>query len=132
MILSIALFLDSPQSHAAVSQEKTIVYYFHGNMRCRTCNKIEAYTKAAITAGFAKELADGSLEIQIVNTDKSENEHFIKDFQLTNRSVVLTRSRGEKLEAWKNLDRIWLLVRKKETFQSYIEDETRAFIKSEK
>jgi phage FluMu protein Com len=132
MILSIALFLDSPQSHAAVSQEKTIVYYFHGNMRCRTCNKIEAYTKAAITAGFAKELADGSLEIQIVNTDKSENEHFIKDFQLTNRSVVLTRSRGEKLEAWKNLDRIWLLVRKKEVFQSYIEEETRTFIAVEK
>ncbi len=132
MMFSTALFLDSPQSQAAVSQKKTIVYYFHGNMRCRTCNKIEAYTKEAITAGFAKELAAGSLEIRVVNTDKSENEHFIKDFQLTNRSVVLALSHEDKVEKWKNLDRIWLLVRKKENFQSYIEEETRTFIESKK
>ncbi len=129
---STSLLLDSPQAHATVSQEKTIVYYFHGNMRCRTCNKIEAYTKEVINTSFAKELSDGLLEIRIVNTDKSENEHFIKDFQLTNRSIVLVRSRGDDLEKWQNLDRIWLLVRKKEAFQSYIDEETRAFMAVEK
>ena len=97
-------------------------------MRCRTCNKIETYTKEAVNAGFAGELRDGLLEIRIINTDKSENEHFIKDFQLTNRAVVLVRSKGEKLGKWKNLDRIWLLVRKKEAFQSYISDELRGFM----
>ena len=129
---STSLLLDSPQAHATVIQEKTIVYYFHGNMRCRTCNKIEAYTKEVINTSFAKELSDGLLEIRIVNTDKSENEHFIKDFQLTNRSIVLVRSRGDDLEKWQNLDRIWLLVRKKEAFQSYIDEETRAFMAVEK
>ena len=132
LAFSSTLFSDSPQAQATVSQEKTIVYYFHGNMRCRTCNKIEKYTKEAINAGFAKELSESLLEIRIVNTDKSENEHFIKDFKLTNRSVVLVQNRGEKLERWKNLDRIWLLVRKKEAFQSYINEETRAFMAVEK
>ena len=128
MTFSTSLFLDLSQSTAAITQEKTIVYYFHGNMRCRTCNKIETYTKEAVNAGFAGELRDGLLEIRIINTDKSENEHFIKDFQLTNRAVVLVRSKGEKLGKWKNLDRIWLLVRKKEAFQSYISDELRGFM----
>ena len=132
LTFSATVFLTSFQSHATVTQEKTIVYYFHGNMRCRTCNKIESYTKDAINAGFVGELADGLLEIRIVNTDKSENEHFIKDFQLTNRSVVLVRSKGDKLEKWKNLDRIWLLVRKKQAFQSYIIEETRAFMAVDK
>ena len=122
------LFLTSLQSQATVTQEKTVVYYFHGNMRCRTCNKIEAYTKEAINLGFAGELANGLLEIRLGNTDKSENEHFIKDFQLTNRSVVLVQNRGNKLEKWENLDRIWLLVRKKEVFQSYINEEIRGFM----
>ena len=122
------LFLTSLQSQATLTQEKTVVYYFHGNMRCRTCNKIEAYTKEAINLGFAGELANGLLEIRLVNTDKSENEHFIKDFQLTNRSVVLVQNRGNKLEKWENLDRIWLLVRKKEVFQSYINEEIRGFM----
>ncbi|MEA1922205.1 MAG: nitrophenyl compound nitroreductase subunit ArsF family protein [Pseudomonadota bacterium] len=128
MTFSISLFLDLSHSQAAITQEKTIVYYFHGNMRCRTCNKIETYTKEAINAGFAGELTDGLLEIRIINTDKSENEHFIKDFQLTNRAVVLVRSRGGQPEKWKNLDRIWLLVRKKEAFQSYINDEIQLFM----
>ena len=128
MTFSISLFSDTSHSQATVTQEKTVVYYFHGNMRCRTCNKIETYTKEAINAGFAGELKDGLLEIRIINTDKSENEHFIKDFQLTNRAVVLVRSRGDKLGKWKNLDRIWLLVRKKEAFQSYINDEIQLFM----
>ena len=132
LAFSSTLFLDLIQARATVSQEKTIVYYFHGNMRCRTCNKIEAFTKEAINSGFVKELADGLLEIRIVNTDDSENEHFIKDFQLTNRSVVLVRNVGDKQKKWKNLDRIWLLVRKKEAFQSYIRDEIRAFMVVEK
>ena len=132
MTFSALLFLDSPKSQATVTQEKTIVYYFHGNMRCRTCNKIEAYTKEAINVSFAGELADGLLEIRLVNTDKSENEHFIKDFQLTNRSVVLVRNRGDKLEKWKNLNRIWLLVRKKEIFQTYVSEEIRLFMAIDK
>ncbi|MCD6534747.1 MAG: hypothetical protein J7L25_11850 [Deltaproteobacteria bacterium] len=130
MTFSTSLFFDSFHSHsqAAVTQEKIVVYYFHGNMRCRTCNKIETYTKEAINAGFAGELKDGLLEIRVINTDKSKNEHFIKDFKLTNRAVVLVRSRGGQLEKWKNLDRIWLLVRKKEAFQSYINDEIQLFM----
>ena len=132
LAFSTTLFLDLYQAHATVAREKTIVYYFHGNMRCRTCNKIETYTKEAINSGFAGELADGSLEIRIVNTDDSENEHFIKDFKLTNRSVVLARSTGGELGKWKNLDRIWLLVRKKEVFQDYISDEIQAFIAVDK
>lgn len=132
LTFSTTIFMTSSQSHATSTQEKTIVYYFHGNMRCRTCNKIEALTKEAVNAGFSKQLADGSLEIRLVNTDKSENEHFIKDFQLTNRSVVLVQNRGDKLEKWKNLDRIWLLVRKKEAFQTYISDELRKFLAIDK
>lgn len=128
MAFSASLFMDLSRSQATITQEKTVVYYFHGNMRCRTCNKIEAYTKETINAGFAGEIKDGLLEILVVNTDKSENEHFIKDFQLTNRAIVLVRSNGDKLETWKNLDRIWLLVRKKKVFQSYINDELRAFM----
>ena len=132
LAFSATVFLATSKSQAEVVEEKTIVYYFHGNMRCRTCNKIETYTKEAINAGFAGELAKGLLEIQIINTDKSENEHFIKDFQLTNRSVVLVRSKEDKPEKWKNLDRIWLLVRKKEAFQSYIREEIQIFMEADK
>ena len=132
LIFSTTVFLTASKSQATVTEEKTIVYYFHGNMRCRTCNKIETYTKEAINTGFAGELAKGLLEIRVINTDKSENEHFIKDFQLTNRSIVLARNEEDKPKKWKNLDRIWLLVRKKEAFQSYIREEIQIFMAADK
>ncbi|MBN2810136.1 MAG: hypothetical protein JXR80_11640 [Deltaproteobacteria bacterium] len=124
--------LGGVSSQATVIQERTIIYYFHGNMRCQTCNKIEMYTKEIVNAGFSRELAEGSMEIRIVNTDKSENEHFIKDFKLTNHSLVLVQTNDDKVIKWKNLDRIWLLVRNKEAFQNYVSEEIRVFMAAEK
>ncbi|MCK5680712.1 hypothetical protein KAI46_07885 [bacterium] len=123
--------LTQPVFAEPVVAGKVIVYYFHGDMRCRTCNRIESYTKETVKSEFAKELADGLIEIRIVNTDDSENEHFIKDFQLTNRAVVLVENRNGELVKWSNLNRIWLLVSDKDSFQFYIEEEVKSFMDSD-
>ena len=57
-----------------------MAYYFHGNVRCATCMKIEAYTAESITTSFTNELSAGLIEWNIVNTDEPENEHFVKDY----------------------------------------------------
>ena len=131
-LLSLFLLCRPAASPAATSSSPFMVYYFHGNMRCQTCNKIEKYTVEAVQAGFAEALASGALEIQVINTDQSEHEHFIKDFKLTNRSVILSKKgTADSPQRWKNLDRIWLLVRKQKTFQDYIVAELQAFMAAE-
>ncbi len=105
-----------------------IAYYFHGNQRCRTCRTIEAYAAEAVQNGFADEIKGGRLEWQVVNTDKPENEHYVGDFQLVTRSLVLQEKVKGVQERWKNLPRIWELVRNKEAFQKYVQEETRAFL----
>ena len=110
-------------SEEVANDPKTIVYYFHGNSRCRTCLTIEKYTRQAVNNGFADELEKGEMELRAVNVDLKENRHFIQDYQLFSRSVVLSRQQDGKETAWKRLDRVWELVGDESDFISYIQDE---------
>lgn len=116
---------------AGKSNAEIIVYYFHGNKRCANCIKIENYTKEAVETGFASEMQNKSLSMQILNTDKPENEHFVKDFQLTTKSVVLVKMLNGQQLKWKNLEKVWDFLNDKAAFIKYIQDETQAFSKEE-
>jgi len=108
---------------------KVVAYYFHGNARCTTCRTIESYAKEAIETKLADAIKDGRLEWRIVNVEEPGNEHFVQDFQLVTRSVVLERLANGKRREWKNLQRVWELVRgDKAAFIKYIQDETGSFI----
>lgn len=102
---------------------KVIAYYFHGNVRCVTCRTIEAYTSQAIEAEFSQSLENGLLEWKIINLDEPGNEHFVQDFQLVTRSVVIEESVDGKRTRWKNLQRVWDLVGDKDAFLKYVQDE---------
>ncbi|MCU0306084.1 MAG: nitrophenyl compound nitroreductase subunit ArsF family protein [Thermoanaerobaculales bacterium] len=105
-----------------------VVYYFHGNQRCATCRKIEAYSEEAITSGFADEMVRGALAFRAVNVDEAQNKHYVQDFQLTNKSVVVVEYRDGEVSRFKNLNEIWLKVGDKEAYFDYMRDSTREFI----
>jgi hypothetical protein len=117
-------------SLGAVAKDGVVAFYFHGNVRCATCRKIEAYADEAIAQGFAAELASGRLAWRVVNIDDAGNKHFIQDFQLVTRSVVLAEYRNGTAVRWQNLDKVWQLVRDKEGFVSYVQGETKAFLEN--
>lgn len=104
---------------------KVVVYYFHGNARCTTCRKFEQYTLEALQGAFAEQLNDGSLQWQMVNVESPGNEHYVKDYQLYTKSIVLAKTENGKPAGWKNLKEIWELVRRKPAFVQYIQDEVR-------
>jgi hypothetical protein len=109
-------------------QSKVVVYYFHGNTRCFTCRAIENFSRAAVGNGFPDELQKGSLEFRAINVEEPSNEHFVRDYQLVTRSVVLVRYSDGKQVKWKNLDRVWELVRDNDAFARYVQTETKQFL----
>ncbi len=119
---------EAPQTARGAAE--LVAYYFHGNMRCWTCRTIEAYAKEAVETGFPEALKDGRLEFRVVNIEKPGNEHFVQDYQLTTRSVVLVKFADGQQEQWKNLQRVWQLVRDKEAFLKYVQDETRSYLEA--
>jgi hypothetical protein len=120
--------LSAEDAPAAATSDGVVAFYFHGNTRCTTCKKIEAYADEAIHTGFAQALETNALRWRVVNVEEPENRHFIEDFQLVTRSVVLAEYRDDKVVRWKNLDKVWQLVRDKDGFTSYVQDETHEFL----
>jgi hypothetical protein len=113
---------------ASETPSTVIAYYFHGTRRCKTCLTIEAYADESIKAGFPQELETGRLTWRVVNVEKPENEHFVRDFELATRSVVLVEVMDGKTEKWKSLDKVWKLVGDKKAFVAYIQKETAGYL----
>ena len=112
-------------------ETKIVAYYFHGNARCKTCLTIEMYALEALETGFPEAIKEGRLEFLPVNLEVAENEHFIDDFQLAARTVVLERVVGGERKDYLNLTRVWELVRDKEAYVTYVQDEAEKFINGE-
>ncbi len=117
---------SQPTSNAAVHQPKVVVYYFHGNFRCVSCRKLEAVSQKAITDGFTQELKRGDLDWRVVNVETSGNEHFVADYKLFSKALVVVKFRGAKQVEYKNLMKAWELLQDDEALRKYVQSEVKA------
>jgi hypothetical protein len=132
-----AFATDAPRDNTAASdsavalKDKTVtVYYFHTTFRCPTCRKIEAMTESTVKNFFTRELAAQQILWKTVNIELPENRHFADDYKLFTKSVVIVDTVKGKQVRWKNLERIWELVRDEGAFTSYIQNEIRGYLKA--
>lgn len=75
---------------------------------------------------FAAEMKTGRVKWVPVNTDEGPNRHFVDDYKLYAKSVVLSVSRDGKEIEWQNLERVWTLVRNEAAFKDYVRSALRA------
>lgn len=111
------------------STAKAIAYYFHGSFRCPTCRKLQQYSKEALEANFKDALASDKLEFRAVNIEDKGNEHFVNDYQLYTKSLVLSLTENGKEVKSKNLTEIWDHVGNKQKFFDYVATEINSFLK---
>jgi hypothetical protein len=109
--------------------DKIVAYYFHVTVRCTTCRAIEAYTKEVIHQRFANEIAGGRIEWRLVNVQLPENRHFIQDYQLFTKSLVLALMKDGRQQEYKVLNDTWELVGDKAAMQRYVEKEIRGYLR---
>jgi hypothetical protein len=129
--ISVMSLLANPQAAAPqTAQHKVIAYYFHTNTRCSTCVKIEQYSHEAIEQGFQEELKNGALEMRVVNYEQPENRHFIQDYKLVSKSLVLVNTVNGKQTKWTNLKLVWQLTGHKDAFLNYVRKEVRGYLSS--
>lgn len=107
---------------------QVFAYYFHGSFRCVTCHNLEQYAKEAIEANFKNELGKDMLVFKSVNVEEKENEHFLNDYQLYSKSLVLSLVRDGKEVKHKNLTKIWEYAGNKEKYINYVKSEIVAFL----
>ncbi|MBI4061257.1 MAG: hypothetical protein HY403_07485 [Elusimicrobia bacterium] len=61
-----------------------------------------------------------------INVEEPENEHFVQDYGLSSKTLVIQKQRGGKKLEWRNLGRIWELVGDREAFSAYVRGEITA------
>jgi hypothetical protein len=120
-----------PQKTAAVKTvpEKTaVVYYFYTNTRCSSCTTIEAYTREAVAKHFTQPYKGWRVEFRGVNIEDKANEHFVQNYWLNSKAVVVQKFEGDKPLKWGLLKSVWQLLGDKEKFMDYVALETRKVI----
>jgi hypothetical protein len=105
-----------------------IVTYFHTTARCASCLKIEDLTDATMTTRFAGPVAEKRIVWRSLNLDEPANAHFVKDYGLYTKSVVVAEVKEGREVRWKNLDQVWHLLGNPESFQAYVEKEVQGFL----
>ncbi len=110
---------------------KYFVYYMTSSARCASCYAIENHTKEAVSTHFADEVKSGKVSFLMINVDEKGNQHYIEDYNLYTKSVILSKQMDGKEVNWKNLDKIWQLWNNKAGFIAYIRNELTSFIGSE-
>lgn len=113
-----------PAAKASSSPGGAVVYYFYTNTRCSSCKTIEAYTREAVSSMLAAGGKGPSVEFKGVNLEEKENEHFISDYRLQSKAVVVQKFSGGKPLAWERLDKVWTLLGDKKAFMDYVAGET--------
>lgn len=124
-VLSLAAAGAAPAPPAT----QVVVTYFHGDLRCATCKKLEAFSKETVEASFAKEIAAGTVAFRAVNTDRPEHKHFVEDYELASGALVVSEESGGKVVRWTKLDKVWQLVRgDRQAFDAYVVAGVRAHL----
>ena len=118
-----------PRAEAGAPGTQIVVAYsFHGRARCVTCQRLESYAREAIETGFVRELGQGLLSWQPVDITLPENRHFVSEYRLQYQSVVLVEIKNGQRGRWRNLDRIWELVRNKRAYVEYVQGQVQGFL----
>jgi len=124
-ILCVFLFLFLFFIPFANAKEDTTynLYYFMTNIRCSNCYKIENYTKEVFD-----ELNNKNISFKVINIDQEENKHYVNDYNIYTKSVVISKIENNKEISYKNLDKIWNYLGNKNKFKEYIRTEVNNFI----
>jgi hypothetical protein len=110
-----------------VSSEATrdglVVYYFHSNTRCTTCQTIESQAREAVEQHFASQLARGEVVWKILNYEQPAVAPLAEKFDILMPVVVLARMKDGQVQDWRRLDEVWGLVGEKSKFIAYVQSE---------
>lgn len=110
-----------PPPVASIDQEhQVVVTYFTSDKRCTTCKTIEKQTNDTVHNEFHDALIDGSLKFQTINFDRPENQHFIDQYQLAFKTVVISSYDNGAESKWKKFDKVWELVDTPVEFTGYL------------
>ena len=92
--------------------------------------RIERLTRETVEKNFAAEIASGRIVLNTINLDGPGNEHFVQDYQLISKTVIVSdRAKGQEVQ-WENLQEVWSKQKDEQAFEAYVVDAVRRHLGS--
>lgn len=113
-----------------VTPDVTRVTYFSSDIRCYTCVRIEQLTRQTVERHFAPELASGRITFQVINLDSPGNRHYVQDYRLISKTVIVSDLAAGDEVRWENLQQVWTKQRDERAFEVYLVDAVRRHLGS--
>ena len=94
IIITLASMLPGlPVSAQSAAQTKNHpkleVYYFHPTERCPIDQSIEETTRKMMRTDFAREIKEGTIKFQVLNTEEKANEKTVARFEMNSQALYL-------------------------------------------
>ena len=118
----------TPSTSPAATAAAVVVTYFTTDVRCDSCRKIEALSRQAIEEGFPQEVAKGAVVFRVLNTDRQENKHFVDDYEIANKTVIVSHQVDGRETEWVNRQDVWLLLDEPDEFLSYVREPVKRYL----
>ncbi|MCX6112940.1 MAG: nitrophenyl compound nitroreductase subunit ArsF family protein [Proteobacteria bacterium] len=106
------------------------VYYFHGKFRCPTCRNMESYSRETVEKYFKKEIESGKVNFKAIDVEEKGNEHYVNDYKLYTKTLIVSATKNGKEIQYKNLDKIWEYSRDKQKFMDYVKNEIAGYLRT--
>lgn len=83
----------------ANNKTKVEVYYFHPTERCPIDQAIEENTKKLMQTDFAKEIKDGTIKFQVLNTEDKANAKIVSKFDINAQALYVVKlDKGKEIK----------------------------------
>jgi len=117
------------ESLPVVDGPQVVMTYFIEGTRCASCRKIEALTRDTAEKNFPSELASKKLIFRVIDTDSPADHHYLKDYQLSSKSVVISRRNDGRETAWQVMGNVWDLLDDPAAYQEYLSTQIREYLR---
>ena len=83
---------------------------------------MESYSLETVTKYFKKEIESGKVNFKAIDLEEKNNEHYVNDYKLYTKTLIISVTKNGKEIQYKNLDKIWEYARNKEKFTNYVKN----------
>jgi thiol-disulfide isomerase/thioredoxin len=112
----------------ATTGRTTLVVYFHGNIRCPTCLKIERTAEEVVKTRFGEALEGGTMQWAAINYDVPENELLAEELGIETPSLVVLEAENGRAARHRTFPETWDLIGDEAAFADYVRDGIARFL----
>ncbi len=79
------------RNNSAVADTTIFVYYFHSNIRCKTCVAVDEHTHQLLKELFPVQMKNGTIVFKSINVDEKGSESLVEKYKIWGQTMLFIK-----------------------------------------